>query len=125
MSRLEGLRVLVVEDEALIALMIEDMLTDAGCIVAGTAPDTSGALAVVGTELVDVVILDIHLTDGDSYGVADEVLRRGTPIIFCTGDRPMDILPPYSGEPCLTKPFSASDLARELDRAVGARRPAP
>lgn len=103
--------------------MIEDMLADIGCVVAGSVPDASGALALVGSQPVDAVILDIHLADGDSYGVADEMRLRGTPIIFATGDNRSEIPHPYDSHPCVTKPFSLSELTSELARAIDARAP--
>lgn len=122
-SKLKGLRVLVVEDEALIAMMVEDMLVEIGCVVAGSVADASGALAVVSSQPVDAVILDIHLADGESYGFADEMLQRGTPIVFCTGDSSSEIRRPYSSQPFITKPFGLEDLSGGLNRAFRERSP--
>lgn len=117
-SGVAGLRVLVVEDEALIAMMVEDMLTEIGCVVAGSAPDATGALALVRSEMVDVVILDVHLADGECYRAADEMLKQGLKVVFSTGDNRSDIPPAYADLPCVIKPFTLSDLAGELNHAL-------
>src|SRR5688500_8614687 len=102
-------------------MMVEDMLTEIGCIVAGSVPDVPRALAVVGREPVDAVILDIHVVGGDSFGFADEMLRRGTPVVFCTGDNCSQIPHPYDRQACITKPFGMSDLVGQLTRASESR----
>jgi CheY-like chemotaxis protein len=115
---LDGQRVLVVEDEALIAMMVEDMLVELGCVVAGTARDAAQALELAHRTSLDAAILDLQLGDGDSYGVAEEFIRRGIPIIFSTGSTASELRPGYETMPFLSKPFETSDLETALQLAV-------
>lgn len=117
-STLAGARILVVEDEPLISMMAEDMLEEMGCVVAGTARDTRGTLSLAQSQLPDCVLLDVHLADGDSYGLADALLSEGIPVIFSTGDTRADMPRSYDGHPCLSKPFTFEQLRSGLERAL-------
>ena len=82
---LEGIRVLVVEDEFLVATLIEDMLMAAGCIVAGPIPRLSEALDAVDRGTFDAAVLDVNLAGDRIYPVADALSRRNVPFVFVTG----------------------------------------
>ena len=75
-NELEGRRVLIVEDEAVVSLMIADLLTDAGCIVVGPAATTKAAFAFIEEESIDCAVLDVKLTDGLAFPVADALSHR-------------------------------------------------
>jgi CheY-like chemotaxis protein len=107
---LKGRRVLVAEDEAVTALMIEDALEDAGCIVVGPVASVHDALALVESEQIDCAILDIELIDGQCGPVADALIRRGRRIVFTTGYAPSTIDLPYASGPILGKAFDIADL---------------
>ena len=85
MSRIAGKRVLLVEDEALIAFALEDMLLVLGAEVVGPAHRLDEAVALALTSELDAAILDVNLNEQRSYAVADELARRGIGFVFATG----------------------------------------
>lgn len=109
---------MLVEDEPLISMMVEDMLVEIGCIVAGSARSVSGALALAERAPIDAALLDIHLIDGDSFELADRLYERGVPIVFSTGASLGEIPARYSVHPYVTKPFDLPDLEAGLRRAL-------
>lgn len=112
-------RVLVVEDEALICMMIEDMLAGFGCEVVGPAGALAQALVLAGEAEIDVAILDVNLGGKPSFPVADTLQARGIPFIFASGYGAGG-LGPHSGAPVLTKPFLESELEQMIRRALAA-----
>ena len=89
MSGLAGKRILVVEDEALIAFALEDMLAELGCAVVGPALRVADGEALAAGAAIDAAILDVNLNDSRSYPVAEHLARRGIPFLFATGfDQP-------------------------------------
>lgn len=109
-------RVLLLEDEAPVALLLEDMLEDAGCIVAASVARIDQALRMIETETFDGAILDVNIGGQTSYAVADALQARGVPFVFSTGYGASGIRPEYRASPVLQKPFGASDLERALRR---------
>jgi CheY-like chemotaxis protein len=107
-------RVLIVEDEMLVAMMIEDALTDLGMEVAGTAGTIEEALAAAHAEAFDCAILDVHLHGLDVYPVADALAARGVPFAFATGYGQGALPEKYRNRPSLPKPFTSQDLERIL-----------
>jgi DNA-binding response OmpR family regulator len=80
---LEGLRVLVVEDDYLISLLFDDMLTSAGCVVVGPLPRLTDALEAAAKERCDAAVLDVNLGGERVYPVAKILAERHVPFIFC------------------------------------------
>lgn len=118
MADLGGCRVLVVEDEAIICMMIEDMLGDFRCQVAGVASNLQHALRIAVDAPIDVAILDVNLGGHSSFEIADVLQARGIPFIFASGYGAGG-LGPHSGAPILTKPFLKAELEQALLQAVG------
>ena len=85
MAPSRNLRILVIEDEILVSLMIEDMLTDFGCDVVGSARSVADALAFVGRETFSAAIVDLNLGGETAYPVADALVAKGIPFVFLTG----------------------------------------
>lgn len=83
--QLKGLRVLVVEDEALVALQLEDMLADLGCAIIGPASRVCQALNLLSGQRVDAAVLDLNVAGELVYPVADALASRTLPYIFATG----------------------------------------
>ncbi len=108
-------RVLVVEDEMLIAMMLEDMLTDLGHHVVGVAPNLKSALVMAREEQFDLAILDINLAGERSFPVAQALQARGLPFLFATGYGPLGLEAPFRDTPTLNKPFHMADLAKAID----------
>jgi CheY-like chemotaxis protein len=109
------LRILVVEDEALVALMIEDMLDELGCVVAGSARSVRDALTLVGAGEMDGAILDLNLGGEPVYPVAEALAAVGIPFVFLTGYGVGGIDARFAGVPTIAKPFHPSALEQAVD----------
>lgn len=118
-------RVLLLEDEAAVSLLIEDMLEDLGCVVAACVARADQALAAVARERLDAAILDVNIGGGSSYEVADALKRQDVPFIFATGYGESGLLAAYRTAPVLQKPFAIEDLEAALARVLntGQQRP--
>src|SRR3954469_1741548 len=81
----EGCRVLVVEDETILAVTIEETLLDLGCIVVGPVGKLEAALQVAAVERLDAAILDISIRGGLVFPVAETLRARGIPFVFASG----------------------------------------
>lgn len=108
------LRILIVEDEMLVAMNIEDMLLDLGHEVAGIASRLAPALSLAGEASIDAAMLDVNLAGETSFPVADLLAARGIPFVFATGYGLQGIEERYRDRPLLQKPFRASDLGLVL-----------
>jgi DNA-binding response OmpR family regulator len=111
---LSGCRVLVVEDDMLIAMLIEETLQDLGCIVVGPAGKLSVALQLASEEALDVAILDVNIRGGHVYPVADQLIARGIPFVLASGYGDWALPTSLRNQPRLTKPFAGQDLAERV-----------
>jgi len=118
-GELNGLRILVVEDEAAISLLLEDMLLDFGCEVIGPAARLSVALDAVAREKVDLAILDVNVAGEPIYPVAEALAQRSIPFVFSTGYGSAGIRDAFRDRPVLQKPFAQHDLKQKLLMARG------
>ena len=112
-------RVLVVEDEPVIAMTIEDMLVDLGYEVVGPASSLDQAQALAETERLDAAVLDININGGRSYIVADELRRRRIPFVYATGYGEEGIENGGGGIPILQKPYRQDQVETVLCRLLG------
>ena len=115
---LSNCKVLVVEDEMMIAMLIEDMLDEFGCKLVGPATNVPRALELIGKEKVDVAVLDLNLDGKDTYAIADALLQKNVPFIFATGYGSTGMIPEYRDRSVLQKPFQAKDLETALAEAL-------
>lgn len=113
---LAGRRVLLIEDEALIAILTQDLLEDAGCHVE-LASSLDEALAKAGSLSFEVAILDVNLAGKFSYPVAQVLAGRGIPYIWTTGYGHQE-LPDGAKAPILAKPYQQRDLEQLLRKAL-------
>lgn len=114
-NEIEDRRVLVVEDEALVAMLIEFTLLEMGASVIGPITDLPGAVKAAQTATFDVAILDIDLNGEDSYPAADIIRSRQLPFIFHTGHGDSTALASsYPGIPVLQKPSEPAEVVRIL-----------
>jgi CheY-like chemotaxis protein len=111
---LSGRRVLVVEDEMLILIMIEDMLADLGCKSVTSAATVDKALALIDAQAFDFAMLDINLNGSDSHPVAEALSARGVPLVYSTGNTDHGLRDGYSRRPVLRKPFNMRSWSRYL-----------
>jgi CheY-like chemotaxis protein len=107
-------RILVVEDEMLIGMLLEDMLVDLGHEVAAIVPRLKDALAAVDREKFDLAILDVHLHGESAFPVAEALIAKGVPFVFATGYGERGLPENFRGRPVLQKPFAKDDLERVL-----------
>ena len=105
-----AMRVLVVEDEMTIALLMEDMLTDMGCEVVELAMRLPRALEAAQTADIDFAILDVNLAGHMSFPVADVLQQRGVPFVFVTGYGAAGLIDGYKHMPVIKKPFDLKAL---------------
>ena len=115
---LAGTRVLLVEDEPIIAMTAEDMLDALGCAVVASAATLGEALGASARGGFDVAVLDINLNGVASLPVADALKEAGLPFIFTTGYGAGGC-GGHDDVPLVAKPYRLSDLEAALARALG------
>ena len=112
---LHGRRILVVEDDALIALMYEEILKDVGAEVVGPATTVDEAGKLAAANQISVALLDIRVGDHEVWPVARLLAGNGVPFVFCSGHFDAATLPPeWSGRPVLTKPVRPTQVIAAL-----------
>jgi len=111
-------RVLVVEDELMIRMLLEDMLGELGYAVAAEATRVEEALEAAKTAEFDLAILDVNLNGEPVSPVADALVARGTPFVFATGYGEQALPEPYRDRPTLKKPFQLDGLKQMLQSAL-------
>ena len=112
----KGRSVLVVEDEAVIAMLVEDMLADLGHTVAATAGRLEQALDAAKTLHLDLAILDLNLSGKPTYEVAEALQARGVPVIFATGAGSIDAA--WAHAQMVQKPFQIEALEQAIKAAL-------
>ena len=115
---LKGVRVLVVEDEYFVAILIEEILESAGCVVMGPLPRLLEALDAVDHEDYDVAVLDVNLAGERIDPVADALSERNVPFLFVTGYGASALPGEYAERPLLHKPFRMAELLGALSRVL-------
>lgn len=118
MGWLKDKRVLVVEDEALISVMVEDILSALGMQVIGPAVTIPAALALAETEALDAAVLDVNVRGQRIDPVADVLYRRSVPVLFATGYGEMRFGDGRTAT-VIDKPYTQEKLIRGLALALG------
>ena len=111
---LSGKRVLVVEDNYILAMDVCHWLEDAGAEVVGPAPDAEHARELLSLGKVDGAVVDINLGKGPTYEVAHSLAEQGVPFLLTTGYDHSAIPAEHQGAPRLEKPFRGSDLVQAV-----------
>ena len=111
---LAGLRVLVVEDEMMVAMLIEDFLEEFGCTIVGPVASIAEAIRLATTEAIDGAMLDINIDGQSIYPVAEELAQRDIPFVFVSGYGAEHFRGDYKDRPKLSKPFRRLELRRIL-----------
>jgi CheY-like chemotaxis protein len=122
MNDVVGLRLLVVEDEMLIAMTIEDVLTDLGCVVVGPASSVAKALDLLSSQEIDGAILDLNLKGEQAIPVAEALQKRGTPFFFLTGYGSTGTGQVKFDAPTLPKPFDPAALQQIIEETIAAKK---
>ncbi len=115
-----NLRILIVEDEMLVAFFLEDCLTSLGHTVIGPASRLSGALRFAATEDFDLALLDVNVAGEEIYPAAAEIKSRGIPFVFLSGYGKRGLREDWQDSPLCNKPFTAETLAGCIDAALTA-----
>ncbi|WP_419758173.1 response regulator [Acidisoma sp.] len=118
---LDGLRVLVVEDEAAISMLLEELLDALGCTVVAVAARLEDAMQKARTLAVDIAMLDVNLAGKQSYPVAQILRDRDIPFFFATGYGVEGLSADLQDAPVLVKPFRQAQLAAMLGAASRTR----
>jgi DNA-binding NtrC family response regulator len=124
-AMLAGFRVLVVEDEALIALSISEMLTEAEGVPVGPASSVREARQLIkGAAMLDAAVLDVNLADGSVTPILETLSARGIPTVIYTGGVvPEDVRQRHPDLVALSKPVLTARLIGELRKAIETSRP--
>lgn len=117
--RLTGLHVVVVEDETLVALLLEEMLAELGCQVLWTAQRVGKALDLVAQSTPDAGVLDVNIAGDEVYPVAQALAARGIPFVFTTGYGTRGLHDCWRDRPIVQKPFQVEHLSSGLLTALG------
>jgi len=115
-----GRRVLIVEDESLVAMLLETILEDMGCVPVGPAAtvDEGLRLATDG-EQVDAALLDVNVAGRQVFPIAQALKDRGVPFVFSTGYGEGGLPDEWRGQPTLQKPFTEAAVRDALMKAMG------
>jgi two-component SAPR family response regulator len=116
---LNGLRVIVVEDETLLAMLLEDMLMELGCEVLWTAHRVGKALELMAESSPDVAVLDVNIAGDPVYPVAEALVERAIPFVFATGYGTRGLEDSWRDRPIVQKPFQMEHLSRGILTALG------
>lgn len=119
---LAGLKVLAVEDEGMLLMALEDMLSDLGCEVVATAATVSEALAAVESKEFRLAILDVSLGKEKIDPVAQAVAAKRVPVVFATGHDVSEVARRFGPDCAVTeKPYTSNSLKRAVTRALQLR----
>ena len=120
MDLVTGKKILVVEDEALVAAMLVDILKSLGAEIVGPAATLERALAIAEDATIDAAILDVNLRDVRVDPLADRLRKRGVPLVFTTGYG-QSAVQTAQGAPVLDKPYSSERVASALRFCLASR----
>ena len=115
---LSSRRVLIVEDEILILMMIEDMLTDLGCKSIAIASKIDQAITLIDGQVFDTAMVDLNLNGMESYPIADALAAHDVPYFFSTGNSATNVKDGYRDQDVLKKPFTFEQLSNMLSRSL-------
>jgi DNA-binding NtrC family response regulator len=119
-TALVGRRILLVEDELLVAMLLESILEEHNCTTVGPYADLSSALAAAQREAVDAAVLDINLAGQMVFPVAEALAERGVPFLLLSGYGAMALPPDRGHWPVCNKPFKTDELISLLTREITA-----
>jgi CheY-like chemotaxis protein len=117
---LAGTRIFVVEDETLVAMLLEDMIGDLGGTIMGSASRVSRALEIVAERAsdIDLAVLDVNLGGEEAFPIAEALAERGVPFAFSTGYGNAGLPAAWRERPTLQKPFTHEQVRAVLTKAL-------
>ncbi|WP_439472794.1 response regulator [Brevundimonas sp.] len=120
---LSGRRILIVEDESLVAMLLETILEDMGCTPVGPAANIDEGLALATDDAaLDAALLDVNVAGRQVFPVAEALKARGVPFVFSTGYGEGGLPDEWRGQPTIQKPFTEAAVRDALMAAVGVAR---
>jgi CheY-like chemotaxis protein len=120
---LSGRRILIVEDESLVAMLLETILEDMGCTPVGPAANIDEGLALATDDAaLDAALLDVNVAGRQVFPVAEALKARGVPFVFSTGYGEGGLPDEWRGQPTIQKPFTEAAVRDALMAAVGVSR---
>jgi len=122
-SKPDARRILVVEDEVMVAKALEMLLTDSGYVVVGPVGTVGAALKAAADERLDGAVLNINLRDGDSRAISTALMARGVPFALITSHGAGDPTAVYEGIRVLSKPYRVTDLMAFVDNMFARAEP--
>lgn len=114
-----GLKILIVEDEAIVSFLLEDMLIELGCAEIWLAGGVAQALALLRDKAPDLALLDVSLAGEFAYPVAERLVQLQIPFVFATGYGRKGIASEWQSRPVIQKPFDQETLVLALAEAIG------
>jgi CheY-like chemotaxis protein len=120
MTALAGLKILVVEDEMLVSLIIEDLLADQKCLIVGPFDEVPSALVAAQSEAIDAALLDVNVKGIKIYPVAEALAARKIPFLFLSGYGDRAIPPDRPHWIACEKPFQPEVLLSKLAQCISA-----
>lgn len=119
---LSGRRVLVVEDESLVAMLLETILSDMGCAVVGPVSNIADGLRALADEAaLDAALLDVNVAGQEVFPIAEALKARGIPFVFSTGYGESGLPEHWRGHPTVQKPFTDIAICKALMAALDMR----
>jgi CheY-like chemotaxis protein len=117
---LSGRRVLIVEDESLVAMLLETILEDMGCTPVGPASTVAEGLSMVAADApLDAALLDVNVAGSQVFPVAQALKDRGVPFVFSTGYGEGGLPDAWRGQSTIQKPFTEAAIREALMAAMG------
>jgi DNA-binding response OmpR family regulator len=113
-DELAGCRILIVEDEMMIAMFLEEALKELGCRVIGPVSKLSDAVRLAREEAMDAAVLDVNIRGGQVFEAAELLIARGIPFVLASGYSDWILPEAMQGKPRLTKPFTMQELERKV-----------
>ena len=118
-NALQGRRILVIEDESLVAMLLETILDDMGCAVVGPESNIDDGLRAATTEgALDAALLDVNVAGREVFPVAEALKARGVPFVFSTGYGEAGLPEHWRGNPTIQKPFTEAAIRDALMKAL-------
>lgn len=117
----EAPRVLIVEDEPLISMLVQEWIEELSCTVIGPAASVSGALELIAGATLDGAVLDVSLGKEKSFPIADELGKRGVPFVFATGYGGDGLEARFAGAQVLAKPFEHRLFCEVVKKMLAAK----
>ncbi len=118
-QELAGRRILIVEDESLVAMLLETILEDMGCTPVGPASSIDEGLRLVSSEQLDGALLDVNVAGRQIFPVAEALRERGVPFVFSTGYGEGGLPDEWRGQRTIQKPFTEAAVHLALMAAIG------